>query len=90
MLTVNTSDLIEAVHSSGAITFIRLLELRKLTEQCNADIIFVTAFLDRSTFRKFVTDIAWETEVWIADNPDHLIHFDGEKFLGSYNSKLSK
>ncbi|MDE5070124.1 MAG: BsuBI/PstI family type II restriction endonuclease, partial [Trichodesmium sp. St4_bin8_1] len=36
------------------------------------------------TFRKFAVDIAWETEVWIADAPDHIIHFNGEKFLGPY------
>ncbi|MEM8778354.1 MAG: BsuBI/PstI family type II restriction endonuclease [Cyanobacteria bacterium P01_G01_bin.49] len=76
--------LIEAVHSSGTISPIRLLDLKKLTQKCKVDIIFVTAFLDRSTFRKFVSDIAWETEVWIAESPDHLIHFDGEKFLGAY------
>jgi type II restriction enzyme len=76
--------LIEAVYSSGAISPIRLLELKNLTQECTADIIFVTAFLDRKTFRKFVADIGWETEVWIADEPDHLIHFDGDKFLGSY------
>jgi hypothetical protein len=76
--------LIEAVYSSGVISPIRLLELKKLTQECKADIIFVTTFLERKTFRKFVADIGWETEVWIADEPDHLIHFDGEKFLGSY------
>ncbi len=76
--------LIEAVYSSGVISPIRLLELKKLTQECVADIIFVTSFLERKTFRKFVADIAWETEVWIADEPDHLIHFDGEKFLGAY------
>ncbi len=76
--------LIEAVHSSGAISPIRLLDLKKLTQNCKAELIFVTAFLDRKTFRKFVSDIAWETEVWIAESPDHLIHFDGEKFLGAY------
>lgn len=79
--------LIEAVHSSGSISPIRLLELKKLTEQCTADIIFVTAFLDRATFRQFAPDIAWETEVWIAEAPDHLIHFDGEKFLGPYSPR---
>jgi hypothetical protein len=79
--------LIEAVHSSGPISPIRLLELKKLTEQCEADILFVTAFLDRNTFRQFAPDIAWETEVWIADAPDHVIHFDGEKFLGPYLKK---
>lgn len=74
--------MIEAVHSSGPISPIRLLELKKLTEQCEAEIIFVTAFLERNTFRQFAPEIAWETEVWIADAPDHIIHFDGEKFLG--------
>jgi type II restriction enzyme len=77
--------LIEAVHSSGSISSVRLVELKKLTEQCTADIIFVTAFLDRKTFRQFAPDIAWETEVWIAEAPDHVIHFDGEKFLGPYS-----
>jgi type II restriction enzyme len=61
-----------------------LLELKKLTENCTADIIYVTAFLNRSEFKKWIAEIAWETEVWIADNPDHLVHFNGDKFLGPY------
>lgn len=76
--------LVEAVHSSGPITSLRLEELKRLTKECSADIVYVTAFLDRGTFRKFAPDIAWETEVWIADAPDHLIHFNGDKFLGPY------
>ncbi|WP_298239443.1 BsuBI/PstI family type II restriction endonuclease [uncultured Algibacter sp.] len=76
--------LIEAVHSSGPISEIRLLQLEKLTKNCKADIVYVTAFLDRPKFRKFMADIAWETEVWIADNPDHMVHFNGDKFLGPY------
>ncbi|MGB0879056.1 MAG: BsuBI/PstI family type II restriction endonuclease [Polaribacter sp.] len=76
--------LIEAVHSSGPISEIRLLQLEKLTKNCKADIVYVTAFLDRPKFRKFIADIAWETEVWIADNPDHMVHFNGDKFLGPY------
>jgi type II restriction enzyme len=76
--------LIEAVHSSGSISETRLLELKKLTENCTADIVYVTAFLNRVEFKKWVSEIAWETEAWIADNPDHLIHFNGDKFLGPY------
>jgi len=76
--------LIEAVHSSGPISEIRFLQLQKLTKDCTADIVFVTAFLNRQKFCQFMTDIAWETEVWIADNPDHLVHFNGNKFLGPY------
>jgi hypothetical protein len=77
--------LIEAVHSSGPIDELRLIQLQKLTKDCTADIIYVTAFLDKAKFRKFIADIAWETEVWIADNPGHLVHFNGDKFLGPYN-----
>ncbi len=76
--------LIEAVHSSGPISETRLLELKELTKDCKADIVYVTAFLDRNTFRSWVKDVAWETEVWIADNPTHLIHFNGDKFMGPY------
>ena len=76
--------LIEAVHSSGPMSEIRVHELKKLLTDCKAELIFVTAFLTRADFRKWTMDIAWETEVWIADNPDHLIHFNGHKFLGAY------
>lgn len=79
--------LIEAVHSSGPISETRLLELKELTKDCKADIVYVTAFLDRGTFRTWVKDIAWETEVWIADNPTHLIHFNGDKFMGPYKEE---
>ncbi|MBM3396154.1 MAG: restriction endonuclease [Betaproteobacteria bacterium] len=79
--------LIEAVHSSGPISPLRLVELQRLAKDCTAELVFVTAFLNRDTFRKFAPDIAWETEVWIADAPDHLVHFDGDKFLGPYKSK---
>jgi hypothetical protein len=46
--------------------------------------VYITAFLDKASFRKRAADIAWETEVWLAENPDHMIHFNGPKFLGPY------
>ena len=76
--------LIEAVHSSGPMSEIRVHELKKLLKNCKAELIFVTAFLTRAVFRKWMMEIAWETEVWIADKPDHLVHFNGHKFLGAY------
>lgn len=76
--------LIEAVHASGPISEIRLLQLKQLTQGCTVDIVYITAFLNKQKFRQFIAEIAWETEVWIAENPDHLIHFNGEKFLGPY------
>jgi len=78
--------LIEAVYSSGPMSEIRVHELKKLLKDCKADLIFITAFLKRDDFRKWSTEIAWETEVWIADNPDHLIHFNGSKYLGPYKN----
>jgi type II restriction enzyme len=76
--------LIEAVHSSGPMSETRVLELKQMLKNCKAELIFVTAFLAKAEFRKWIMDIAWETEVWIADNPDHLVHFNGHKFLGAY------
>lgn len=74
--------LIEAVHSSGPMSETRVLELKKMLKDCKAGIVFVTTFLTKADFRKWMLHIAWETEVWTADNPDHLVHFNGHKFLG--------
>ena len=76
--------LIEAVTTANPITELRRSVLLHSAAECTADLIFVTAFLDRDTYRKFAKDIAWETEVWIADAPEHMIHFNGDKFLGPH------
>ncbi len=77
----NLLFLIEAVHSAGPMDEIRVMKLKKQMGSCTASPIFVTTFLNKKEFRKWVTDIAWESEVWIADNPEHMIHFNGYKFL---------
>jgi BsuBI/PstI restriction endonuclease domain/BsuBI/PstI restriction endonuclease HTH domain len=76
--------LIEAVYSSGPMSEERVFELKKLLAKSRAELIFVTAFTMRSDFKKHILDIAWETEVWTADNPEHLVHFNGNKFLGPH------
>lgn len=76
--------LIEAVTSHGPMTPKRVVELKRLFAQSKAGLVFVTAFLDRKRLLKYLTTIAWETEVWVADDPDHMIHFNGERFLGPY------
>jgi type II restriction enzyme len=78
--------LIEAVHSANPITELRKRALEQLSKACTADIVYVSAFLTKSSFRKFARDIAWETEVWIAESPEHLVHFNGDKFLGPHIS----
>jgi len=76
--------LIEAVTSHGPVNPKRREELKTLFAGANAGLVFVTAFLDRKAMVKYLNDISWETEVWIAESPTHLIHFNGERFLGPY------
>lgn len=77
--------LIEAVHSFGPISNERRLDLTEFAKDSGAGIVFVTAFLDLKAFRKCAADIGWDTEVWIATEPDHLIHWNGDRFLGPRN-----
>lgn len=75
---------IEAVTSVGPMTPKRILEIENMTKNVMSGKIFVTAFLDFSTFKKFSEKLAWETEVWITDMPEHMIHLNGDKFLGPH------
>ncbi len=76
--------LIEAVASHGPIGLKRHNELKQLFGAARAGLVFVTAFLTRRAMTKYLVDIAWETEVWIAEAPTHIIRFNGERFLGPY------
>jgi type II restriction enzyme len=76
--------LVEAVHSSNPVSKLRHLRLERMTEQCTAPRVYVSVFKDRQSLRGWLPEISWETEVWLVESPDHLIHFDGEKFLGPH------
>lgn len=76
--------LIEAVTSHGPVHPARHDELQVLFSNSAARLVYVTAFLDRRALAKYVGQISWETDVWVAESPTHLIHFDGEQFLGPY------
>ena len=76
--------LVEAVTSHGPVNLLRHTQLKDLFTASTAGLVFVTAFLDRQSMREYLPEIAWETEVWVADAPDHLIHFNGSRFLGPY------
>ena len=80
--------LIEAVVSTGAVDAKRRKELKNLFANSKAGLVFVTAFQDRQAFSRFQSEIAWETEVWIAEDADHIVHFDGERFLGPYSDAM--
>lgn len=77
----NLLFLCEAVHSAGPMSEIRVRKLKEQLNKCTAEIIFITAFLTKKDFKKWILDIAWETEVWIAETPEHMVHFNGYKFL---------
>lgn len=79
--------LIEAATTHGPVGPKRHREIERMLKNCPAERVYVTAFLDMRTFRKYAGDIAWETEVWVADHPDHMIHFNGPKFLGPYKPR---
>lgn len=73
---------IESVTSVGPMEPKRIREIEEMTVGVTSGKIYVTAFLDFKTFKQFSETLAWETEVWIADMPDHMIHLNGDKFLG--------
>lgn len=77
--------LMEAAPSHGPVDATRHRELAELFARSTAGLVYVSCFPSRATMRKYLPEIAWETDVWCADNPTHLIHFDGERFLGPYN-----
>jgi hypothetical protein len=82
--------LIEAMTSAGPVDGKRRKELKELFAGCKAGLVFVTAFSTRDVMRSFLTQISWETEVWVAEDPEHLIHFNGERFLGPYPDVMPK
>ena len=73
---------VESVTSVGPMDPKRILEIIEMTKDVKAGKIFVTAFLDFKTYKKFAEELAWETEVWIAEMPEHMIHLNGDRFMG--------
>jgi hypothetical protein len=78
--------LIESVTSHGPVDGKRHEEPKRLFSGSQAGLVYVTAFPNRPLMSRYLGEIAWETEVWVADAPSHLIHFNGERFLGPYAS----
>ena len=76
--------LFEAASTHGPVDSKRHIELKEIFGACTAGLVFVSCFPDQATMKRYVTEISWETEVWTSDHPTHLVHFDGERFLGPY------
>jgi BsuBI/PstI restriction endonuclease domain/BsuBI/PstI restriction endonuclease HTH domain len=82
--------LVEAVTSAGPVDGKRRSELKQLFRGSSAGLVFVTAFATRKAMQSFLSQISWESEVWIAEAREHLIHFNGERFLGPYPDAMPK
>jgi hypothetical protein len=76
--------LMEAVTSHGPVDGKRYNQLRHLFEDSSAGLVMVSCFASRTAMRRWLSEIAWETEAWCAEDPSHLIHFNGKRFLGPY------
>jgi len=79
--------LIESVTSHGPVDGKRYNELKELFKDSTAELVYVTAFLTRKAMAKYIAEISWESEVWVAEAPTHMIHFNGHKFLGPYKTE---
>ena len=79
--------LVESVTSHGPVDGKRHAELARLFAGSTAGLVYVTAFPNRSIMGRYLGEIAWETEVWVADAPSHLIHFNGVRFIGPYSTE---
>lgn len=79
--------LVESVTSHGPVDGKRHAELSKLFSGSTAGLVYVTAFPNRQILSRYLGEISWETGVWVADAPSHLIHFNGVRFLGPYDAK---
>ena len=77
--------LFDAVNSRRHMDEARREKLAAQFAPCGKELIFFSAFTDRDAFSRFAEAIDWETEVWIADAPDHMIHYNGRRFLGPYS-----
>lgn len=76
--------LMEAASTHGPVDSKRQSELQKIFGNASAGLIYVSCFPDRSIMRKFIGELAWETEVWLASDPTHMIHLNGDRFMGPY------
>ena len=72
---------IESVTSVGPMSPKRINEIEDMTEKVRSRKTYITAFPDIQTYKRFLANLAWETEVWIAEIPDHMIHLNGDRFL---------
>lgn len=75
----------EAASTHGPVDAKRQSELATLFGHSTAGLVYVSCFPNRATMRKFLSELAWESEAWCADAPSHMIHLNGDRFLGPHS-----
>lgn len=80
----NRLHLIEAVTSHGPVSHKRLFEMEHLLKDCSMKRSYVSAFLNFAEYKRHTLQIAWDTEVWIAEVPEHMIHYNGEDYVNRH------
>jgi type II restriction enzyme len=75
--TRNIVYIVEAVTSGGPINDARIKDIEQtvLPTKLSFGVEYFTAFPDRSMFRKFLDEIAWGTQVWLASEPFGVVIF---------------
>jgi type II restriction enzyme len=76
--------LIEVVTSHGPMTPKRVVELEAIFKKTSLGLILISAFPDFKIYAKCAGAIAWNTDVWIAEVSDHLIHHNGGHLMGPH------
>lgn len=74
---------VEAYHSTGLFSLDRVNTLKNLCHCVKGtEAAFITAFDSTSKMLKHYKEIAWDTDIWATDEPTHLLHKNGDKFIG--------
>ena len=81
---------VEAITGHGPVDNARRAELKETLAGARPGIVYVTAFPSRAAMVPYLRDIAWHTDVWIANEPSYLIHFDGDRYFVPYETKQSE
>ena len=66
---------LELVTLHGPISQKRKLELEELCRESNLSRTYISVFFSRDDFRPYATHIAWDTMIWLAQIPDHVIYY---------------
>jgi hypothetical protein len=69
--------LVDVAGRRGQLTAKRCESLKQMFHGSGLQLVLVNAFVSRRELQEFFIDCPWWTSAWFADEPEHMIHFDG-------------